>query len=71
MSLLFSPRKKPRAKPFTAEMPDDPAQEEIPPATPVSHLQEIGRELEIDAKLLSVDALMVDPPNVAATNANA
>ena len=63
-------RRKPRAKPFTAEMPDDPAQEEIPPATPVARLQEIGRELEIDAQLLTVDALMVDPPHAAATNAN-
>jgi len=49
-------RKKPRARPFTAEMPDDPTHEEIPPATPVSCLQEIGREMEIDATLLSVDA---------------
>ena len=63
-------RKNPRAKPFTPEMPDDPAHEEIPPATPVAHLQEIGRELEIDAQLLSVDALMGNPPQAAATNAN-
>ena len=63
-------RRKPRAKPFTAEVPDDLAQEEIPPATPVARLQEIGRELEIDAQLLTVDALMVDPPHAAATNAN-
>ena len=46
-------------------MHDEPASEGIPPATPVSRLQEVGRELEIDAALLSVDALMVDPPAVA------
>lgn len=51
-------------------MPDDPAHEYIPLATHVSRLQAIGRELEIDASLLSVDALMVDPLNAAATNSN-
>ena len=54
-------RKKPKAKPFTAQMYEEPASDEIPPATPVSRLQEVGRELQIDAALLSVDALMVDP----------
>ena len=63
-------RRKPRVKPFTAEIPDDPAHEEIPPATTVARLQEIGRELEIDAKLLSVYALMGNPPQAAATNTN-
>ena len=55
-------RKKPRAKPFTAQTTDELASEGIPPATPIARLQEIGRELEIDASLISVDALMVDPP---------
>jgi len=41
---------------------EEQASEEIPLATPIARLQEIGRELEIDATLLSVDALMVDPP---------
>ena len=54
-------RKKPRAKPFTAQETEEQAFEEIPPATPIALLQEIGRELEIGATLLSVDALMVDP----------
>ena len=31
-------RRKPKAKPFTAEMPDDPTHSDIPPATPVSRL---------------------------------
>ena len=63
-------RKKPKAKPLTAEMPDDPAHADIPPATPVSRLQAIGKELEIDANLLTVDALMVDPLNAGNTTSN-
>ena len=47
-------------------MPSDPAYEDVPPPTPVGHLQAIGKELEIDATLLTEDALMVDP--AAATN---
>ncbi|XBH85653.1 hypothetical protein VPH35_073513 [Triticum aestivum] len=54
-------KKKPRAKPFMAHESDEQASEEIPPATPIVRLQEIGRELEIEATLLSMDALMVDP----------
>ena len=46
-------------------MYEEPASDGIPPATPVSRLQEVGRELQIDAALLTVDALMVDPPAVA------
>ena len=53
-----------------AQMPDEPAPEGVPPATPISRLQEIGRELEIDATLLSVDALMVDPPTAVSTNSD-
>ena len=51
-------------------MPDEPALEGVPPATPVSRLQEIGRELEIDATLLSMDALMVDPLATVSTNSD-
>ena len=61
-------KKKPRAKPFTAHESEEQASEEIPLATPIARLQEIGRELEIDATLLSVDALMVDPPASASVD---
>jgi hypothetical protein len=63
-------RKNPKAKPLTAEMLDDPAHADIPPATPVSHLQAIGQDLGIDAKLLTVDALMVDPLHAGNTTSN-
>ena len=42
-------------------MSEDPAFGDVPPPTPISHLQAIGKELEIDAALLTEDALMVDP----------
>ena len=63
-------RKKPKSKPFTAQMPDEPTSEGVPPTMPVNRLQEIGRELEIDATLLSVDALMVDPPAAVSSNSD-
>ena len=68
--LVLQPKKKkPKAKPLSAEMSDDPAFGDAPPPTPISHLQAIGKELEIDATLLSEDALMVDPA-AAATQAS-
>nr|XP_020160228.1 proline-rich protein 36-like [Aegilops tauschii subsp. strangulata] len=68
--LVLQPKKKkPKAKPLSAEMSDDPALGDAPPPTPISHLQAIGKELEIDAILLSEDALMVDPA-AAATQAS-
>ena len=69
--LVLQPKKKkPKAKPLSAEMSEDPAFGDVPPPTPISHLQAIRKELEIDAKLLTMDALMVDPANAenAATN---
>ncbi|KAM3385876.1 hypothetical protein ACQJBY_009519 [Aegilops geniculata] len=65
--LVLQPKKKnPKAKPLSAEMLDDPTHGYVPPPTPISHLQVIGKEPEIDATLLTKDALMVDP--AAATN---
>ena len=64
--LVLQPKKKkPKAKPISAEMSDDPAFGDAPPPTPISHLQAIGKELEIDATLLTEDALMVDPAAAA------
>ena len=50
-------RKKPKAKPLFAEMLDDPAHADVPPPIHIIRLQAIGKELEIDAKLLTMDAL--------------
>ena len=69
--LVLQPKKKkPKAKPLSAEMPDDPAHGDVPPPTPISHLQAIGKELEIDATLLTEDALMVDPSAATTQDSN-
>ena len=49
-------KKKPKAKPLSAEKSEDPAFGAVPPPTPISHLQAIGKDLEIDAALLTEDA---------------
>ena len=51
-------------------MSEDPTFGDVPPPTPVSRLQAIGKELEIDANLLIVDALMVDPLNAGNNTTN-
>ena len=64
--LVLQPkRKKPKAKSLSTEMHDDPAYADVPPPTPISRLQAIGKELEIDATLLTEDALMVDPASTS------
>lgn len=63
-------RKKPKAKPFSAVMSDELPHEEttvhIPPPTPIKKLQQIGQDLGIEDKLLTVEKLMADP--LAASN---
>nr|XP_020201023.1 WAS/WASL-interacting protein family member 1-like [Aegilops tauschii subsp. strangulata] len=68
--LVLQPKKKPKAKPLSAEMSEDPAFGDVPPPTPISHLQAIGKELEIDATLLTEDALMVDPSTTTNQDSN-
>lgn len=65
-------RKRPKSKPFTAVMSDDPAHGgtsvSVPPATPINRIQEIGQDLGIEDKYLTVEALTMDPHAAGNTN---
>ena len=69
--LVLKPKKKkPKAMPLSADKSEDPAFGDVPPPTPISHLQAIGKDLEIDAALLMEDALMVDPSAATTQDSN-
>lgn len=53
-------------------MSDDPAHGgtsvSVPPATPINRIQEIGQDLGIEDKYLTVEALTMDPHAAGNTN---
>ncbi|XP_073368087.1 uncharacterized protein [Aegilops tauschii subsp. strangulata] len=70
---MQSKKRKPKSKPFSATMSDnlqDEQLDDLPPPTPISKLQLIGKELGIADDLLTMEKLMADPSATPNNGAN-
>ncbi|KAI4965469.1 hypothetical protein ZWY2020_052010 [Hordeum vulgare] len=60
-------KRKPKAKPMPSKSQES---EDVPPATPIPVLQEVGQSLGIAPEKLTVDRLMEDPADSAPTSSD-